>query len=124
MYDYPEELGKLKPDFLWNMVNINVSAVTMMTRMLVNDMKKRGRGAIVNVSSGSELQPLPYAAVYGACKVSFTRAINLWHRHLKDIMWNAFQIDVVSWWKRKKYVNISALWLNFHVHYAICPVPY
>lgn len=76
MYDYPEELGKLKPDFLWNLVNINVSAVTMMTRMLVNDMKKRGRGAIVNLSSGSELQPLPYAAVYGACKVSFIRPSN------------------------------------------------
>lgn len=77
MYDYPEELGKLTPDFLWNLVNINVGAVTMMTRMLVNDMKKRGRGAIVNLSSGSELQPLPYTAVYGACKVSFVSANDL-----------------------------------------------
>lgn len=82
MYDYPEELGKLAPDFLWNLVNINVSSVTMMTRMLVNDMKKRGRGAIVNVSSGSELQPLPYAAVYGACKVSSIRACNFFHNLL------------------------------------------
>lgn len=71
MYDYPEELGKLSPDILWNMININMSSVTMMTRMVVNDMKKRGKGAIVNLSSGSELQPLPYAAVYGASKVSF-----------------------------------------------------
>lgn len=70
MYDYPDELGKLSPDFLWSMVNININSVTMMTRMLVNDMKKRGKGAIVNLSSGSELQPLPYAAVYGASKVS------------------------------------------------------
>lgn len=71
MYDYPEELGKLSTEFLWSLVNINVNSVTIMTRMLVNDMKKRGKGAIVNLSSGSELQPLPYAAVYGACKVSF-----------------------------------------------------
>lgn len=74
MYDYPDELDKLTPDFLWSLVNINVSAVTMMTRMLVNDMKKRGKGAIVNLSSGSELQPLPYSAVYGASKVSFISA--------------------------------------------------
>lgn len=70
MYDYPEELGKLSPDLLWSLININMSSVTMMTRMLVNEMKKRGKGAIVNISSGSELQPLPYAAVYGASKVS------------------------------------------------------
>lgn len=38
----------------------------MMTRMLVNDMKARGKGAIVNISSGSELQPLP-------CEISFNQ---------------------------------------------------
>lgn len=69
MYDYPDELDKLTPDFLWSMLNINMGSVTMMTRMLVNGMKQRGKGAIVNISSGSELQPLPYAAVYGASKV-------------------------------------------------------
>lgn len=33
-------------------------------------MKKRRKGAIINISSGSELQPLPYMAVYGASKVN------------------------------------------------------
>lgn len=42
----------------------------MMTRMLINGMKARGKGAIVNISSGSELQPLPYMAVYAASKVT------------------------------------------------------
>lgn len=70
MYDYPDELGKISSDLLWDLININMGAVTMMTRMLVNDMKKRGKGAIVNISSGSELQPLPYTAVYGASKVN------------------------------------------------------
>lgn len=69
MYDYPDELGKVPTDLLWHMININIGAVTMMTRMLVNDMKARGKGAIVNISSGSELQPLPYMAVYSASKV-------------------------------------------------------
>lgn len=78
MYDYPEELGKLSPELLWSLINVNMSSVTMMTRMLINDMKKRGKGAIVNISSGSELQPLPFAAVYGASKIyvkNFTLAI-------------------------------------------------
>lgn len=44
----------------------------MMTRILVNGMKARGKGAIVNISSGSELQPLPYMAVYAASKVNQT----------------------------------------------------
>lgn len=71
MYDYPEELGKVSSDLLWSIVNINIGAVTMMTRMLINDMKDRGKGAIVNISSGSELQPLPYMAVYSASKVRY-----------------------------------------------------
>lgn len=69
MYEYPEELGKVSTDLLWSIININIGAVTMMTRMLVNGMKQRGKGAIVNISSGSELQPLPYMAVYAASKV-------------------------------------------------------
>lgn len=79
MYDYPEELGKLSPELLWSLINVNMSSVTMMTRMLINGMKSRGKGAIVNISSGSELQPLPLAAVYGASKVSLTFFYNF-HR--------------------------------------------
>lgn len=69
MYDFPDELGNVSDQLLWEIVNINIGAVTMMTRMLINGMKARGRGAIVNVSSGSELQPMPFMAVYAASKV-------------------------------------------------------
>lgn len=48
----------------------------MMTRMVVNDMKARGKGAIVNISSGSELQPLPFMAVYAASKVTTKCIVN------------------------------------------------
>lgn len=60
----------MSEQLLWSIININIGAVTMMTRMLINDMKVRGKGAIVNISSGSELQPLPYMAVYAASKVT------------------------------------------------------
>ena len=69
MYDYPDELGKVPEQILWDIININIGSVTAMTRLIVNDMKKRGKGAIINISSGSELQPLPYATVYSASKV-------------------------------------------------------
>lgn len=72
MYEYPEELGKVPEDVIWSLVMTNVGAVTMMTRLLVNDMKQRKKGVIVNVSSGTALQPAPYAAVYSASKVSTT----------------------------------------------------
>lgn len=68
MYDYPEELSKVPEDIIWDLININVAACTIMCRMLIDQMKKNGKGAIVNISSGSELQPLPYMAVYSASK--------------------------------------------------------
>lgn len=72
MYDYPDELGNVPQQLLWDIVHININSVTMMTRMLINDMKKRKKGAIINISSGSENQPLPYTNVYGSSKVNST----------------------------------------------------
>uniref|UniRef100_A0A1A9WL20 Inactive hydroxysteroid dehydrogenase-like protein 1 n=1 Tax=Glossina brevipalpis TaxID=37001 RepID=A0A1A9WL20_9MUSC len=68
MYDYPDELCKQPEDLLWDIININVGAVTLMSRLLIPEMKKQGKGAIVNISSGSELQPMPLMAVYAASK--------------------------------------------------------
>ncbi|KAI9584179.1 hypothetical protein GQX74_010514 [Glossina fuscipes] len=68
MYDYPDELCKQPENLLWDIININVGAVTLMSRLLIPEMKKQGKGAIVNISSGSELQPMPLMAVYAASK--------------------------------------------------------
>lgn len=72
-YSYPMYVGEVPEKDLWDIINVNVGAATMMTRLIINDMKKRGRGAIVNVSSGSELQPLPLMTVYAATKVNMTK---------------------------------------------------
>lgn len=69
MYDFPDELSNISEDLLWQIMNINVGAVTMMTRMVIPQMKANKRGIIVNISSGSECQPAPMMAVYGATKV-------------------------------------------------------
>lgn len=50
MYDFPDELDNVSEDLLWEIININVGAVTMMSRMLIPKMKKNRRGAIVNVN--------------------------------------------------------------------------
>ncbi|XP_046406128.1 inactive hydroxysteroid dehydrogenase-like protein 1 [Ischnura elegans] len=77
-YSYPMYLGEVPPDQLWSIVNVNIGATTMMSRMVLGGMVQRGRGAIVNVSSGSELQPLPLFTVYAASKLflrSFSDAL-------------------------------------------------
>lgn len=68
-YSYPMYLTEVAEQELWDIVNINIGAATFMTRLLLPQMKLRGRGAIVNVSSSSELQPLPLMTVYAASKV-------------------------------------------------------
>ncbi|XP_058794465.1 inactive hydroxysteroid dehydrogenase-like protein 1 [Phymastichus coffea] len=77
-YTYPMYLGEVPEDELWDIINVNVGATTLMTRLVIDGMKKRGKGAIVNISSGSELQPLPLMTVYAATKVyvrSFSEAL-------------------------------------------------
>lgn len=78
MYDCPDDIHKVPEETLWDILNINVGACTILTRMVVEGMIKRKRGAIVNISSGSELQPVPYMATYAASKAyvrNFTLAI-------------------------------------------------
>jgi 17beta-estradiol 17-dehydrogenase / very-long-chain 3-oxoacyl-CoA reductase len=68
-YTYPMYLSEVAVQELWDIININIGAATFMTRLLLPQMKLRGRGAIVNVSSSAELQPLPLMTVYAASKV-------------------------------------------------------
>lgn len=71
MYNYPDELRNVSVDVLWSLINMNIGAMITMTRIVVNRMKVRRKGAIVNISSGSELQPVPYVTLYAATKVNF-----------------------------------------------------
>lgn len=63
-------VGEVPEKELWDIVTINVGAVTLMTRLVIQGMRERRRGAIVNVSSAAECQPLPLMNVYAASKVS------------------------------------------------------
>uniref|UniRef100_A0A6P7GUP1 Very-long-chain 3-oxoacyl-CoA reductase-like n=1 Tax=Diabrotica virgifera virgifera TaxID=50390 RepID=A0A6P7GUP1_DIAVI len=76
LYDYPMYLSEVPEKDLFDMININVVPVTLLCGAFIGDMKKRGRGAIVNVSSGSEMFPLPLMTVYSATKVGISIILN------------------------------------------------
>lgn len=59
---------------------LNMVAVTDLTRAVVPGMVERGRGAIINVASTAAFQPVPEMAVYAATKAFVLRfTIALWH---------------------------------------------
>jgi len=54
------------------MIDTNIKALVTATRLLLPDMKKRGRGHIVNISSVAGSYHYPGANVYGASKAFVT----------------------------------------------------
>lgn len=82
-YKYPMYLGEVDEEELWDIMNINIGATTMMSRIVLPKMVERNKGAIVNISSGSELQPLPLMTLYAASKAfikSFSDALRFEYR--------------------------------------------
>jgi len=62
------------------MLDVNIGALTHLTRLLVPGMLRRGRAAILNVSSVAGFFPLPQMAVYSATKAyvtSFSEALGM-----------------------------------------------
>jgi len=67
-----------KPDRVTDMLQVNVVALTTLTRALLPAMRLRKRGAILNVSSCASFLPMPGFAVYAATKAyvtSFSEAL-------------------------------------------------
>ena len=63
------ELSKLNRDNIAKKIfDINVSAVTSLTRITLKKIFDQDKGFIVNISSSAALQPLAYFADYGASK--------------------------------------------------------
>ena len=61
------------------MINLNITALTQLTKLFLNDMLSRKQGKIMNVASTASFQPGPMMAVYFATKsyvLHLTEAIN------------------------------------------------
>ena len=59
-------------------VLVNITALTHLTRLFLPDMVARGRGQILNIASTAAFQPGPFMAVYYATKayvLSFSEAL-------------------------------------------------
>ncbi|CAG2059872.1 unnamed protein product [Timema podura] len=64
----PVYLIEIDQSALWEYLNVNIASVTLMTRMVLPNMLKNRRGAIVNISSLAGYFPTPLLAVYSASK--------------------------------------------------------
>lgn len=63
-------------------ITLNCKALVELSHAALPAMLNHGTGAIINVASTAALQPLPYMAIYGACKafaLSFSEA--LWQEY-------------------------------------------
>ena len=66
-----------------NLINTNITAVHILTKLYLQDMVKQNKGHILNVASISGMEPGPLMATYYASKayiIRFSRAI---HKELK-----------------------------------------
>lgn len=71
-------VAKLPLDRQLEMIQVNVTALTELTRLFLPGMLERNRGGVLNVGSTAGFQPGPMMAVYYATKayvVSFTEAL-------------------------------------------------
>lgn len=66
-------------EYLDNIIQLNIRALSMLTRMLVPELKSHPQAYILNVSSMAAFSPIPYKTVYPASKAfvtSFSRSLN------------------------------------------------
>lgn len=82
MHNCPNEFDEISENSIWDMISVNIGAVTMMTKIIIPKMKNKNRGLILNVSSGAHCQPMPLTAVYGATK-SYTKTFTIGQIKLK-----------------------------------------
>ena len=71
------------PDRLTGMIDLNVRALTELTRAVLPGMLARGRGAILNVASTAAFQPGPHMAVYYATKAYVLSLTEALHQEMK-----------------------------------------
>jgi short-subunit dehydrogenase len=75
---YGPALGQT-PEALSTLVQVNITALTVLTRLFAADMKAAGRGYVLQLASIGAFQPSPMYAAYSAAKsyvLSFSYAMN------------------------------------------------
>jgi hypothetical protein len=70
--------------FYDDLLKINVTAPTLLTRIFLPELKKQTKSRILNISSMGSFYPMPYKAAYAASKSYITRFSEALHEELKD----------------------------------------
>ncbi|KAJ8009025.1 hypothetical protein DPEC_G00084560 [Dallia pectoralis] len=74
----------LSEDQLWNEINRNIAATTLLTHLVLPGMVEKRRGAVVNISSGACYRPSPNKAALSAFTAyvdNFSRALHHEYGH-------------------------------------------
>jgi short-subunit dehydrogenase len=67
------------PEYLDRIIHLNIRATTMLTRMLLPELKSHTRSQIINIASVAAFGPLPFKTIYPASKAfiySFSRSLD------------------------------------------------
>lgn len=64
----PLYFDEIPENDIWDIINLNVGATTLMIHLVIGQMKERGKGAIVNLCSGTDGMPLPLMSLYASTK--------------------------------------------------------
>ncbi|XP_014248453.1 inactive hydroxysteroid dehydrogenase-like protein 1 isoform X2 [Cimex lectularius] len=64
----PESIADQSEEFVKTIVNVNIIATTINTLIVLNQMKKKNRGMIINMGSQSGVFPVPYIGIYSSTK--------------------------------------------------------
>ena len=67
-YEHPMEFLELDSTYVDNLINVNITSLNVMTRIVLPQMTDRKSGAIVNISSLSGTMCTPLLSVYAASK--------------------------------------------------------
>lgn len=68
-YPYPQYFTQVSEDKLWDIINVNIAAASLMVHIVLPGMVERKKGAVVTISSGSCCKPTPQLAAFSASKV-------------------------------------------------------
>ncbi|XP_077423832.1 very-long-chain 3-oxoacyl-CoA reductase-A [Vanacampus margaritifer] len=100
-YAYPEYYLHI-PDldnFITNMINVNMTSVCQMTRLVLPRMADRSKGVILNISSASGMYPVPLLTIYSATKAFvdfFSRGLQEEYRRQGIIIQSVLPFFVVT----------------------------
>jgi len=67
-YDRIKYFHEESEEKIWNMINVNIGAMSLMTKIILPKMESKKKGAIINVASVAAFAPQPLVTMYSATK--------------------------------------------------------